>query len=63
MEEFFVERLIRVFAPHGEEDVAADELVHDFALGRESLENDLFIIAQLDHHVFRLPIDVPRLLA
>ena len=61
MKKLLVELLISVLGPHREEDVAADELVHHFALGGEGLENDIFSISQLDHHVLRLPVYVPCL--
>ena len=63
VKEFLVENLVGVLAPHGEEDVAADELVHHLALGRQALEDDAAgaVPAQLDHHVAGLPVDVPRL--
>ena len=63
MEHLFVELLVGVLAPHGEEDVAADELVDDLAVGREAAEDDVLVplVVQLDHHVLRLPVHVPGL--
>ena len=61
VEELLVQLLIAVLAPHGQKDVAADELVDDFAVGREAIENDTSVIIELDHHMFCLPIDVPCL--
>ena len=60
MKHFLVELLIGVFTPHGQEDVTADELVHDFAVGGQTVEDDLFVVVELHHHVLRLPVDVPR---
>ena len=61
MEHVFIERLIGVFAPHRKENVSPDKLMDDFAVGRETIENDTSVIIELDHHMFRLPIDVPCL--
>ena len=58
VEQFLVEVLVGLFAAHGEEDVSADELVDDLAIGGETLENDVLIILKLDHHMTRLPVDI-----
>lgn len=61
VEQFLVEVLVGLFAAHGEEDVSADELVDDLAIGGEALENDVLIVLELDHHMTRLPVDIPSL--
>ena len=61
MKKLLVELLISVLGPHREEDVAADELVHDLAVGGEAVEDDIFVVVELDHHVLGLPIHIPRL--
>ena len=63
VEHLLVELLVGVLAPHGEEDVAPDELVDDLAVGREAAEDDVLVplVVQLDHHVLRLPVHVPGL--
>ena len=38
MEQLLVELLVALFAPHGQEDVAADELVDHLAVRREALQ-------------------------
>ena len=38
VEELLVELLVALFAPHGQEDVAADELVDHLAVRREALQ-------------------------
>ena len=57
------EKIVRLFVcfPAPEEDVAADELVDDLALGRDALEDHVLPAAQLHHHVAGLPVHVPRL--
>ena len=76
MEQLLVQLLVALLAPHAQEDVATDELVDHLAVGREALEeedearnrrttadleDDILIILKLDHHVSRLPVDVPGL--
>ena len=61
MEEIFIEHLAAVFTPHGEEDVATNELVHDLAVGGQAVEDDILVIVQLDHHVLGLPVHIPGL--
>ena len=61
VEELLVKLLVALLAPHGEEDVATDELMDDLAVSREALEDDVLVILKLDHHVPRLPVDVPSL--
>ena len=61
VEELLVKLLVALLAPHGEEDVAADELVDDLAVSREALEDDVLVVLKLDHHVTRLPVDIPSL--
>ena len=39
VEELLVELLVALFAPHWEEDVAADELVDHFAIRRKALQH------------------------
>lgn len=60
VEELFVERLVRLFGSHRQKDVAADELVHHFAIGRQAVEDDVLLF-ELHHHVLHFPVDVPRL--
>ena len=33
----------------------------NFAIGRQALEDDVLAVAELDHHMLCLPIDVPSL--
>ena len=61
MEHFLVKVLIGFFASHAEENVASYELMNDFAVGRQAVENDILVIVKLDHHVLGFPVDVPRL--
>ncbi len=56
-----VQLLVGVLGPHGEEDVAADELVDHLAVGGEAVEDDVALVVELDHHVLRLPVHVPSL--
>merc|ERR1719204_705102 len=61
VEELLVELLVGLLAPHGQEDVAADELVDHLAVRREALEDHVLVVLKLDHHVPCLPVHVPRL--
>lgn len=61
VEELLVELLVALLAPHRQEDVAADELVDHLAVRREALEDHVLVVLELDHHVPRLPVHVPRL--
>ena len=61
MEEFFVQGLIGILAPHGEENVPTNELVDDFAIRGEAIENDALVIVERCHHVLGFPINVPCL--
>lgn len=61
MKHVFVQRLVGIFTPHREENVASNELVNNFAVSWEAIENDSLVIVKLDHHMFCLPIDVPGL--
>lgn len=61
VEKLLIEVLVGFLASHGQEDVAADELVNNFAVRRETLENNVFIVLKLYHHVPRFPVDVPSL--
>merc|ERR1712172_423178 len=61
VEELIVESLISVFASHGEEYVASNELVDDLAVCGEALEDDVLVVFKLDHHVPSLPVHVPSL--
>ena len=61
MKELLVQYLIAVFAPHREEDVASNKFMENFALCRDTLEDDVLFIAKLNHHVTCLPVDVPSL--
>ena len=61
MEEIFIEHLAAVFTPHGEEDVATNELMNHFTLSGHALKDDILLIPQLDHHVSSLPVDIPGL--
>lgn len=60
MEQLFVKALVGFFGAHREENVAPDELVDDFAVSRQAVEDDVALLV-LDHHVFYLPVHVPRL--
>jgi len=46
VEQLLVELLIALLAPHGEEDVAADEFMNNFAVGRETLEWNLNLYSE-----------------
>ena len=61
VEQLLVQLLVGLLAAHAEKDVAADKLVDDLAVGREALEDDVLVVLKLDHHVPRLPVDVPCL--
>ena len=61
VEHLLVELLVCLLAPHREKDVATDELVHDLAVGGEAVEDDVFVVVKLDHHVLGLPIHIPSL--
>jgi len=61
MEKLLVELLIRILASHGEEDVATDKLVDHLTVSRETLEDDVLIILELNHHMSCLPINIPGL--
>ena len=61
MKELLVKYLIAVFAPHRKEDVASNKFVKNFAFCRDTLEDDVLVIAKLNHHVTCLPVDVPSL--
>ena len=41
-----VKKMIALLAPHGEEDVAADEFMNNFAVGRETLEWNLNLYSE-----------------
>ena len=51
VEQLLVEVLVGLFAAHGEEDVSADELVDDLAIGGEALENDVLAVSKLEHNI------------
>ena len=71
VEELLVELLVALFAPHGQEDVAADELVDHLAVRREALQQEGVSWVQdegrsphLEDHVLvvlKLDHHVPRL--
>ena len=61
MIEFLVQDLVAVFTSHWKEDVSSDEFMDNFAFSRDALEDDVQLVAQLDHHVAGLPVDVPGL--
>ena len=63
VEHLLVELLVGFLAAHGEEDVTTDELVHNFAVGREAVEDDVLVVVKLDHHVLGFPIHIPCLQA
>lgn len=58
MEKLFVQSLTRVLGSGGQENVPSDEFVHDFAVGGQTTEYDVFFL-ELDHHMFIFPINVP----
>lgn len=60
VEQFLVQLLVGVLGPHGQEDVASDELVEDLAVGGQAREDDASLL-ELDHHVLYLPVYVPSL--
>ena len=60
VEHLLVQRLVLVAGSHREEDVAADELVHDLAVGREAAEDDVLLL-EPHLHLLDLPVDAPRL--
>jgi hypothetical protein len=61
VEQLLIKLLVALLAPHGEEDVATDELMDDLAVSREALEDDGLVVLKLDHHVPGLPVDIPSL--
>lgn len=61
VEELFIQNLVAVLAPHGQEDVTTDEFMDNFALRRDALKYNILFIAKLDHHVASLPVDIPGL--
>ena len=61
MKHFLIELLIGILAPHGQENVTANELVHHFAISAQTAEDDILLIVELNHHVLGLPVDVPGL--
>ncbi len=61
VEHLLVERLVRLLAPHREEDVPTNELVHHLAVRGQAVENDVVLVVELDHHVLRLPVHIPGL--
>jgi len=60
VKEVLVERLASVARPHRHEDVSADELVDDLAVGRQTLEHE-FVVVEWNVELFELPVDWPRL--
>ena len=60
MEQFLVQGLVPVPGAHVEEDVAADGLVHDLAVGGGRAEGDVFLL-EAHLHLFDLPVHAPRL--
>ncbi len=60
VEGLLVERLRSVLGPHGQEDVTANKLVDNLAVGRDGREDNLLRV-KLDHHLFHLPVDPPGL--
>jgi hypothetical protein len=60
VEKLFVQRLIGFFRAHRQENVAADELVHHFAIGRQAAEDNVLLL-ELHHHVLHLPVHIPSL--
>ena len=61
MEEILIEHLAAVFTSHGEKDITTNELMNHFTLCGHTLEDDILLIPQLDHHVSSLPVDIPSL--
>ena len=61
MEEFLIEDLTAVLASHGQEDVSSNKLMDNFALGGDTLEDNVLSISELDHHVTSLPVHIPGL--
>lgn len=60
MKKLLVEGLIGLFGARRHEDVAPNELVYDFTIGRQTAENDVPFF-ELNHHVFHFPVHVPSL--
>lgn len=60
MEQFLIQRLIRLLRAHRQENIASDELVDHLTVRRQAAE-DYVALLKLDHHVFHFPVDVPRL--
>merc|ERR1712209_69028 len=50
VEELLVQLLITLLASHGQEYVSSDELVNNFTICRQALENDILIVFKLDPH-------------
>ena len=61
MEEFLIEDLTTILASHGKKDVSSNKLMDYFALCRDALEDHVFSIPKLDHHVAGLPVHIPGL--
>jgi len=61
VEQFFVQGLIGILASHGEENISSNELVDDFAIRGEAIENDTLVVIERCHHVLGFPINVPCL--
>ena len=51
VEELLVERVALLARARGHEDVAADELVDDLAVGRHAAEGNVHVAVELDGHL------------
>ena len=60
MEELLVERLVAVSGAHRKEDIAADELVDDLAVGGETLEREVDLF-EGHLNLLDVPVDAPCL--
>ena len=61
VKQILIQNLITVFASHWEKYVASNKFMDNFTLCWDTLENHIFFIAKLNHHVSSLPIDIPGL--
>ena len=51
-----VERLAAISGPHRQKDVSADELVNDFTVRGQTLEDELLVLER-DVELLELPVD------
>uniref|UniRef100_A0A0E9XJ93 Uncharacterized protein n=1 Tax=Anguilla anguilla TaxID=7936 RepID=A0A0E9XJ93_ANGAN len=59
VEKLLVEGFALLAASRGHEDVAADVLVHNLAVGCHAAERNVHVPVKLDGHLLYVPVDVP----